>query len=44
MVSHSFESVKVAIIDWKGTNANQKEIIFPILDNIGIEYVRAKHL
>ena len=43
MVSRSFESVKAAIIDWKGTNAKQKEILFPILDKLGIEYVRAKH-
>jgi D-aminoacyl-tRNA deacylase len=44
MVSRSLESVKAAIIDWKGTNANQKEIILPILDDLGIEYIRAKQL
>lgn len=44
MVSRSHENVKAAIIDWKGTNATQKEILFPILDNMGIEYVKAKQL
>jgi D-aminoacyl-tRNA deacylase len=44
MVFRSQESVKKAIIDWKGTNANQKEILLPILDKIGIDYVRAKQL
>jgi hypothetical protein len=36
--------VKGAIIDWKGTNANQKETLFPILEKIGIDYKRAKKL
>jgi D-aminoacyl-tRNA deacylase len=44
MVSRSHENVKAAIIDWKGTNANQKEILFPIFDNMDIEYVKAKQL
>ena len=42
MISRSFESVKAAIIDWKGTNAKQKEILFPILEALGIEYIKAK--
>lgn len=44
MVTRSHEDVKAAVIDWKGTNAKQKEILFSILDNLGIEYVRAKQL
>jgi D-aminoacyl-tRNA deacylase len=33
-----------AIIDWKGTNADNKAHLFPLIDEVGIELVRAKDL
>jgi D-aminoacyl-tRNA deacylase len=44
MITRSQEPVTAAVLDWKGTNAKQKEILLPILDDLGIEYVRAKQL
>lgn len=44
MITSSKELVERAIIDWKGTNAEQKAHLFPILEELDIETVRAKHL
>ncbi|MFX1415593.1 MAG: D-aminoacyl-tRNA deacylase [Promethearchaeota archaeon] len=44
MISRSKESVARAIIDWKGTNAQQKERLFPILEDCGLEVIRASRV
>jgi D-aminoacyl-tRNA deacylase len=44
MISRSSERVKGAIIDWKGTNQEQREHLLPILDNFDIELIRARSL
>ncbi|MGY5875326.1 MAG: D-aminoacyl-tRNA deacylase [Candidatus Thorarchaeota archaeon] len=44
MISRSKESVKQAIIDWKGTNSTQKAHLFPILEALDIEIIRAKNV
>jgi len=44
MVSRSDERVTRAVIDWKGTNQEQRAHLLPILDDLGIELVRAKEL
>ena len=44
MISRCNESVKSAIIDWKGTNSEQRNHILPILEEMGLEVLRAKHL
>ena len=36
--------VENAVIDWKGTNASQKEHLFPILENLGVDVIRAKDI
>jgi len=40
MVTRTAGSVKKAIIDWKGMNAENKEHLFPILDEAGLQIVR----
>jgi D-aminoacyl-tRNA deacylase len=42
MMEHTSSSVEYAVIDWKGTNATQKEHLFPILRNLGLEIVKAR--
>jgi D-aminoacyl-tRNA deacylase len=42
MVQRSSSSVEYAVIDWKGTNAAQKEQLFPILESMGLEIVKAR--
>ncbi len=42
MMNRSRETVKTAIIDWKGTNAEQKAYLLPILESLGLDVVRAK--
>ncbi|TFH06867.1 MAG: hypothetical protein E4H14_09800 [Candidatus Thorarchaeota archaeon] len=43
MITRTTGNVTCAIVDWKGLNAENKEHIFPILEEIGLEIVRAKH-
>ncbi len=42
MINRARERVRLALIDWKGTNADQKARLFPILDELGIEYLKVK--
>ena len=42
MVTRTTGYVKKAIIDWKGMNAENKEHLFPILDEAGLQIVRDK--
>jgi D-aminoacyl-tRNA deacylase len=42
MMNRSRETVKTAIIDWKGTNAEQKAYLLPILESLDLDVVRAK--
>jgi D-aminoacyl-tRNA deacylase len=44
MISRSKETVRGAIIDWKGTNQEQRNHLLPILDNLGMELIRDKDL
>ncbi|MFW9932408.1 MAG: D-aminoacyl-tRNA deacylase, partial [Candidatus Thorarchaeota archaeon] len=44
MISRSQAQVKRAVIDWKGTNMEQREHLLPILDSLNIESIRAKDL
>lgn len=44
MISRSREKVTRAIIDWKGTNAEQKGKLFPILEECGLEVIRASRV
>jgi D-aminoacyl-tRNA deacylase len=42
MISRTTGSVKKAIVDWKGMNVENKEHIFPILNELKLEIVRDK--
>jgi D-aminoacyl-tRNA deacylase len=42
MISRTAGNVTCAIIDWKGLNAENKAHLFPILEELGLEIVRAK--
>ncbi len=44
MISRSKEKVTGAIIDWKGTNQQQREHLLPILDDLGLKLTRAKQI
>lgn len=44
MISRSKEKVSRAIIDWKGTNAENKARIFPILEECGLDFIRASKI
>ena len=44
MIQRSASTIKRAIIDWKGTNAENKAHLFPILEELGIEVIRASRL
>ena len=44
MMNRSRETVKTAIIDWKGTNAEQKAHLLPMLESLGLNVVRAKRV
>lgn len=44
MISKSACQITRAIIDWKGTNADNKSHLFPLLEDAGIELVRAKDI
>jgi D-aminoacyl-tRNA deacylase len=44
MVRRSFEKVERAVIDWKGTNAENKSHLFPILESLGLEIIRTSRL
>ncbi len=44
MIQRSRETTKSAVIDWKGTNSQQKAHILPILEKLGLEVVRARNL
>lgn len=44
MIERSKEKITQAIIDWKGTNSSQREILVPLLDSIGIELIRARNI
>jgi D-aminoacyl-tRNA deacylase len=43
MIQRTAGVVTRAIIDWKGMNAENKAHVLPILEEIGLEIVRAKH-
>jgi D-aminoacyl-tRNA deacylase len=43
MIQKTHEKVEAAIIDWKGTNMEQREHILPIIDSLNLKLVRAKH-
>ncbi|MCF2136211.1 MAG: hypothetical protein K9W43_03135 [Candidatus Thorarchaeota archaeon] len=40
MIMRSREKVKGALIDWKGTNATQRQNVLPVLEEQGIEIIR----
>jgi D-aminoacyl-tRNA deacylase len=42
MVSRTQGRIEKAVIDWKGTNAKQKERLFPMLEKLGIEVIKAR--
>jgi D-aminoacyl-tRNA deacylase len=42
MVSNTTNPVVKAVIDWKGTNSENKEHLFPMLEEAKIETIRAK--
>ena len=44
MMNRSAETVKTAIIDWKGTNAEQKAHLLPMLESLNLDVVRAKRV
>ena len=44
MISRSKENISRAVIDWKGTNAEQKAHILPMLESQGMEVIRAKNI
>ncbi|MHA2192714.1 MAG: hypothetical protein ACXAAR_04730 [Candidatus Thorarchaeota archaeon] len=44
MLNRSAQKIEQAIIDWKGTNAENKAVLFPILEDLGIPVVRASKL
>jgi D-aminoacyl-tRNA deacylase len=44
MLKRSAQEITQAIIDWKGTNAENKAMLFPILEGLGIPVVRASRL
>ncbi|MHA1926800.1 MAG: D-aminoacyl-tRNA deacylase [Candidatus Thorarchaeota archaeon] len=44
MLERSAQKITQAIIDWKGTNAENKAVLFPILEDLGIPVVRASKL
>ncbi|MFW9794738.1 MAG: D-aminoacyl-tRNA deacylase [Candidatus Thorarchaeota archaeon] len=43
MLTNSTNPIVKAVIDWKGTNMENKEHIFPMLEDAGIELIRAKN-
>jgi D-aminoacyl-tRNA deacylase len=44
MVMRSTHQITQAIIDWKGTNAENKSVLFPILEDLEIPVVRSNKL
>lgn len=42
MATRAREKTVAALVDWKGTNAEQKDRLLPMLEDLGIEIVRAK--
>lgn len=44
MVQRSYERVDQAIIDWKGTNAENKKLLIPPLEDLGLEVIRASKM
>jgi len=44
MVGRAKEKTVAALIDWKGTNAEHRERLIPILDSLGVETIRAHSL
>jgi D-aminoacyl-tRNA deacylase len=42
MIERSSGHVEKAVIDWKGTNASQKELLFTILDELGLDVIKAR--
>ena len=43
MISKSVNPIVNAVVDWKGTNAENKEHLFPMLEDANIEVIRAKN-
>lgn len=44
MAERSAEPVKAAIIDWKGTNSTQRDTLLPMLEEQGLDLLRARDL
>ncbi|MDF1538388.1 MAG: D-aminoacyl-tRNA deacylase [Candidatus Thorarchaeota archaeon] len=44
MVNRCVEKVKKVVIDWKGTNQEQKQHVLPNFEKMGLEVIRAKTL
>lgn len=44
MIVRSAATITRAIIDWKGTNAENKSHLFPLLEDAGLQLVRAKDI
>ncbi len=40
MIHRSAEKVTAAVVDWKGTNAKQRDTFVPMLEQLGIEVIR----
>ncbi|TFF92427.1 hypothetical protein EU545_00930 [Candidatus Thorarchaeota archaeon] len=40
MIQRSAERVRAAVVDWKGTNADQRDTFMPMLEQQGIEVIR----
>lgn len=43
-IQRTIEPVKYAILDWKGMNKLQREKLIPILEDIGLETIRARKI
>ncbi len=43
MIKNTTSPITKAVIDWKGTNAENKAHLFPLLENAQIEVIRAKN-
>lgn len=43
-LDRTVEKVDMAVLDWKGMNRTHKDVVLPVLEGLGLEVVRAKHL
>ncbi len=44
MIQRSKEEITAAVIDWKGTNSQQRDKLIPILEDLHLELVRARKI